>query len=149
LVVHCFSCCPLSLSPPRLPHPQGACDRQLCSFLAILTGIFTNSNQNIHLVLSTQYWFLYFGCWGVEFCPFTAFSCCPLSLPPLQLPHPQGACDWSIDTSCVRWALCTHIVCLGLAVGPVNPIALVRTTSTNCSLGLHAGTRSAQSSCLL
>jgi len=120
------------LLPLRLPHPQGACNRELCSLLAILTRFFSDSNQNAHCLTSTQYWSSYFGCWGVDFWLFTAFSCCPLSLSPPQLPHPQGAYNWSINTLCIHWALCTHIICLGLSAGPVNPVNLVQTTSINC-----------------
>ena len=54
------------------------------------------------------------------------------SLSPLQLLHPLGACNWSIDHLCICQVLCTHIICLGLVVGPANPMATVQTTSTNC-----------------
>jgi len=55
-----------------------------------------------------------------------------LSLSPLQLPHPQGACSWSIDHLCVRQVLCTHVICLDLVAGPANPVTTARTTSINC-----------------
>jgi len=64
----------------------------------------------------------------------------------IRLPHPQGACDRGIDTSCVRVVLCAHVVHLDLVVGRVNPTTPVRTTSTNCGSWSTSEPDSAQSS---
>jgi len=92
------------------------------------TTICTHSIDLVDWLLALEFWFSVpvgsFLIWSLS------LGSVHLSLSPLQLPHPQGACSWSIDHLCVRQVLCTHVVCLDLVAGPANPVTSVRTTST-------------------